>query len=58
MNCKVQDAAASVIYLRLKALAYHIRTITYSKCRFGICDCISLFRDVVPKQRPVWDCWR
>ena len=45
MNCQVQDAAASVIYLRIKALAFHIRTMTYSKCRFGICDRISLMRD-------------
>ncbi len=35
MNFQVQDAAASVIYLRLKALAYHIPSITYSNCRFG-----------------------
>ena len=56
MNCQVQDAVASVIYLRLKALAYHIRSITYSNCRFGICDCISLLRDGILQKRPVWDC--
>ena len=56
MNCKVQDAAASVICQRLQALAYHIRTITYSKCRFGICDHISFMRDAVQQLRPVWDC--
>ncbi len=52
MNCKVQDAAASAIYLRLKALAYHIRTSTYSKCQFGICNRISLMRDAILQQRP------
>ncbi len=55
MNCKVQDVAASFTYQRLKALAYHIRTITYSKYRFGICDRISLMRDEILQQRPVWD---
>ena len=58
MNGKVQDAAASDIYLRLKALAYNIHTITYSKCRFGICDRISLMRDEILQQGPVWDFWR
>ena len=56
MNGKVQDVAASDIYLRLKALAYNIHTITYSKCRFGICDRISLMRDEILQQGPVWDC--
>ncbi len=56
MNCKVQDAAASVIYLRIKALDFHIRSITDSNCRFGICDCISLLRDEMLRQVPIWDC--
>ncbi len=34
MNCKVQDAAASVICLLIKALAVHILTMTYNNFRF------------------------
>ncbi len=53
MNCKAQDAEASITCPRLTALAYHIRSMTYNNCRFGICNRISLLRDAVVQLRPV-----
>ena len=47
MNCKAQDAAASITCPHLTALAYHIRSMTYNNCRFGICSRISILRDEI-----------